>query len=214
MPQRKDGAALQRAYSVFEVKAADEEARTITGVATTPTPDRYGDIVVPTGATFTLPLPALWQHNSGQPVGQVTTANVTDDGIDAVITMEAPDADMPASMADELERAWQFVKRGLVRGLSIGFRTLPGGYVINPEDYTFEFREWEWLELSLVTIPANAESTIQNVRMFGQVPATDGEIERGCSLVEVTDPVPGVIRLDADSRRRASLRNVTWRARR
>lgn len=43
---------LDRAYSLLEVKAIDEEKRILTGIATTPTPDRIGDIVVPEGAEF------------------------------------------------------------------------------------------------------------------------------------------------------------------
>ena len=37
--------------------------RMITGVATTPTPDRVGDIIEPLGVRFNNPLPLLWQHD-------------------------------------------------------------------------------------------------------------------------------------------------------
>lgn len=157
-----EGGTILSIDRAFQIKAMDDAERVIEGVATTPTPDRYGDVVLSEGAKFTLPLPALWQHDSGQPVGQVTKAKVTEDSITATIELLKPDADMPPSLVESLNYAWQLTKRGLVRGLSIGFRPLD--YVIVPDEYTFEFREWEWLELSLVTIPANTDATIQTVR--------------------------------------------------
>jgi hypothetical protein len=42
---------MKRAYSIIEVKAVSEEERTIEGIATTPTPDRVGDVVEPEGAS-------------------------------------------------------------------------------------------------------------------------------------------------------------------
>ena len=47
---------VHRAYSVLTVRAANDDERIIEGVATTPTPDSYDDIVEPKGAEFSLPL--------------------------------------------------------------------------------------------------------------------------------------------------------------
>ena len=38
---------MDRAYSLLEIKGVDEDARVITGVASTPITDRVGDIVEP-----------------------------------------------------------------------------------------------------------------------------------------------------------------------
>src|SRR6516164_2635301 len=65
---------MYRAYARLQIKAIREDARIITGLATTPTPDRTGDVVEPTGALFELPLPLLWQHDAKQPIGSVTKA--------------------------------------------------------------------------------------------------------------------------------------------
>jgi len=73
---------LNRAYSLLEIKQVNDDAREITGMATTPTPDRIEDIVEPAGAQFKLPIPLLWQHDSHQPIGQVTAAKVTKVGIE------------------------------------------------------------------------------------------------------------------------------------
>ncbi len=46
----------RRAYSLLEIKAVNEDERTITGIASTPATDRDGDVVEPKGAVFKLPL--------------------------------------------------------------------------------------------------------------------------------------------------------------
>ena len=68
---------MNRAYSLLTLKGVDDETRTITGMASTPSPDRLNDVVEPKGAQFKLPIPFLWQHDSGQPIGHVTHAKVS-----------------------------------------------------------------------------------------------------------------------------------------
>jgi HK97 family phage prohead protease len=151
---------LKRAYSLFEVKSFDDDKREIEGIATTPTPDRMGDIVEPKGAEFKLPLPLLWQHNSAQPIGSVTHAKVTNDGI--TIKARLAKIDEPGTLKDRLDEAWQSLKHGLVRGLSIGFAPLESAQI--KDTFSFRFTSWEWLELSAVTIPANSEASISIVK--------------------------------------------------
>lgn len=119
-----DPKTINRVYSTMVVKAVDEDKREITGIASTPGTDRMGDIVEPGGAEFTLPVPFLWQHDHLQPVGQVIAANVTPKGIEVRVRLVKPTPDMPSQMLARLEEAWQSIKTGLVRGLSIGFSYL------------------------------------------------------------------------------------------
>lgn len=146
-----------RAYSLLEVKEMDEDTGRITGLATTPTPDRMGDVVMPEGAVFELPIPLLWQHDPRQPIGKVIEAKITKKGIEIV-------AEIARGVSDEIDRAWKLIKAGLVRGLSIGFRGLDTEQI--PNSWGVIFEKWEWLELSAVTIPANAEATIQTVKKY------------------------------------------------
>jgi HK97 family phage major capsid protein/HK97 family phage prohead protease len=150
----------QRAYSLLMIKAVDDEARTITGIATTPAPDRYQDVVEPKGAQFKLPIPFLWQHNSAQPIGHVVKAKVTATGIE--VTVQLAKVDEPGTLRDRLEEAWQSIKAGLVQGLSIGFSPIEYNYIEGTGGV--RFLKWDWLELSAVTIPANAECSIQTVK--------------------------------------------------
>lgn len=150
------GDLQRRAHSFLEFKDFDEDTREIRGIASTPTPDRYQDIVEPKGADYKLPLPLLWQHDSRAPVGTVTKAKATNAGIEVVMRLAR--TDNPGTLKDRLDEAWESVKLKLVSGLSIGFTAKE--YTFIPDTGGMHFLKWDWLELSLVTIPANAEAAI------------------------------------------------------
>lgn len=150
---------MNRAYSVLTVKAVDDEQRIITGVATTPTPDRMGDIIEPLGVRFKNPLPLLHQHRSSEPVGTVKFDKPTKDGITFVATL--PKIEEPGPLKDRVDTAWGEVKAGLVRAVSVGFRDIEYSRM---ENGGLRFIESEVLELSLVTIPANADAVISTIR--------------------------------------------------
>lgn len=151
---------MNRAYSLLTVKSIDEDKRIVTGIATTPTPDRMGDVVEPEGAEFKLPLPLLWQHDSSKPIGHVTAAKVSPEGIS--ITAQIESINEPGTLKDRLDEAWQSIKKGLVRGLSIGFKELESARIA--DTYSYRYMKWLWLELSTVTIAANGEASIQTVK--------------------------------------------------
>jgi HK97 family phage prohead protease len=150
---------MNRAYSLLHVKAVDEDARVISGIATTPEPDRIGDIIEPLGVKFKNPMPLLSHHRSDQPIGTVKFHKPTESGI----TFEAKLAkiDEPGPLKERVDTAWLEVKHGLVRGASIGFRPIERSFI---EGGGIRFMETEVLELSLVTIAANAEATIQSIK--------------------------------------------------
>lgn len=152
---------MHRGYSLLETKSIDEEKREIVGIASTPTPDRVGDVVEPKGAQFQLPVPLLWQHDHSQPIGHVTSAKVTPKGIE--VTAKFTKVDEPGVLKDRLDLAWQSVKAGLVRGLSIGFKSLEHSR-LDDGSGGVRFLKWLWLELSAVTIPANGECSIATVK--------------------------------------------------
>lgn len=161
---------MNRAYSLFTIKAVDEDARVLEGIATTPQTDRLGDVVEPKGAAFSLPIPFLWQHKHDSPIGHVTQAKVTDDGI--LVRVEIAKDDEPGPLKDLLDKAWRSIRKGLVRGLSIGFNPIDEEPIKG--SFGFRFTKWDWLELSAVTIPANAGATIQTVKSFDSAPAAPG----------------------------------------
>lgn len=152
---------MQRAYSVLTAKAFDEddEKAVISGIASTPTPDRYRDIVEPMGAMFTTPMPLLWQHRSGEPVGHMTFAKPNKDGIP--FEAELPKIRELGRLKDRIDEAIQSIKYKLVAAVSIGFSPVEYSYM---DDGGIHFTQWEWLELSLVTIPANSEAVLNAVK--------------------------------------------------
>lgn len=171
---------MNRAYSVLNVKAVDADTRTITGWATTPGVDRVGDIVEPLGVQYKNPLPLLWQHDHQQPVGLVEFGKPTAEGVP--FTAKFADVTEPVGLFNRIEEAWQSVKAGLVRAVSIGFRNL-GSEPIKGSWGT-RYLKTEVYELSLVTIPANAAATITSIKSFDVgAPAATGK--KGIPVVRV-----------------------------
>lgn len=157
---------MTKAYSVLKVKAITEDGdtRTITGIASTPKQDRDNDVMDMAGAKFALPIPLLWQHNHNEPIGEVTNATVTDDGIEIVATIVKIEED--GNLKNRTDEAWQSIKSGLVKCLSIGFRLLEYNYM--EDSYGYHIKEWEWYELSAVTVPANPDAVITSAKSIKQ----------------------------------------------
>jgi HK97 family phage major capsid protein/HK97 family phage prohead protease len=188
----------QRAYSLLTIKAIDADRRVITGIATTPRPDRDGDIVEPMGATFTNPVPLLYHHEFRAPVGTVTLTAHPDR-----ISFEAhlPDIQTEGPLKARLDDAWASVKAGLIRGVSIGYRALKDGVKLLRTG-GLHFTAYEIVELSLVSVPANAEATIHTIKSYDRLaPAALGAIETSASItsavadarvVRVTTRVPSM----------------------
>ena len=179
---------LDRAYAVLHVKAIDLEQRTIAGIASTPEPDRMGDIVEPLGISFKNPLPLLLYHDAKKPVGRVTFNAPTADGL--AFPASLPIVDEPGTLRDRVDEAWQSIKAGLLAGVSIGFRP-----TVSPEFNKatggFRITKSEILELSLVTIPANAGASISSIKSLDLAASgRDSSRDRG--------PLP-IVRVDKDA---------------
>jgi len=155
----------KRAYSTLQIKAVDDELREIVGIASTPGTDRMGDVVEPSGAEFTLPIPLLWQHRHDAPIGQVVSAKIVKDGIEIRAKLVSPTEGMPSQLVARLDEAWHSIKTQLVRGLSIGFNAIEYSFMDNGG---IHFTRWDWHELSAVTIPANASASITAVKSLDQ----------------------------------------------
>jgi len=160
-----------RAYSRLEIKAVDEGRRVITGTATTPSVDRVGDIIDPLGVEFDNPLPFLWMHDHGMPVGEVRFDKPTKAGINFAAEFVHPDTVESVTLKDRLQLAWDSVKTGLVRAVSVGFRPLEWAFI---DGGGIRYDKSEVYELSGVVVPANAEALIAGVKsLYG---ATDIDI--------------------------------------
>ncbi len=177
---------MSKAYSTLKVKAVtdDGETRTITGIASTPKQDRDNDILDMVGAKFALPIPLLWQHNHNQPIGEVTDATVTDEGIEITATIVKITEE--GTLKNRTDEAWQSIKSGLVKCLSIGFRPLEYNYL--EDSWGLHIKEWEWYELSAVTVPANPDAVITSVKNIKQA-FSDAQNATSMPSKVKTDPV-------------------------
>jgi HK97 family phage major capsid protein len=165
---------MNRAYSFLEIKAVGEEERTISGWATTPDVDRVEDVIEPLGVTFKNPLPLLWQHEHDKPIGLVQFGTPTAKGVPFTATL--PKIEEEGKLRDRIEEAWQSIKAGLVRAVSIGFRSLEDERIAG--SWGTRYIRTEVFELSAVTIPANASATITSIKSFDVgLPAASGKKE-------------------------------------
>lgn len=146
-----NGIQLQTCLRLKKLDRRDGD-RWLIGTATTPSVDRMNDIVEPLGAQYTLPLVLLHQHDHARPVGTVTDASVSRERITVKMRLAEN-----VLAADEVLR---LLESGVPLALSIGFRALEAEPL---PDGGQRYTRWEWLELSIVSVPANQDATLTPV---------------------------------------------------
>lgn len=163
---------MNKSFGNFQIKETNDEKRTFKGVASTPNPDRAKDIMVPDGASYTLPIPLLFHHDMRSPIGQVISAKVTDKGIE--VEIQIPEIKEEGTLKTRIDEAYYSLKYGLVKGLSVGFlgdwataECLKTGGI--------KFNQWDWYELSLVTIPCNKEAETDLTKAYEEHKAALGK---------------------------------------
>lgn len=157
-----------RAYSTICVKELDDQQREFTGLATSPVPDRIDDVIEPLGCRFKNPLVLLRAHDHTMPIGEVHFDRPTKAGIG--FRARIPKITEPGLLKDRLDMAWGEIRHGLIKAVSIGFRSLeserlPSGGL--------RFTKTEIYELSTVAVPAQELATIDAVKSI------DAAIRRG-----------------------------------
>jgi HK97 family phage major capsid protein len=167
---------LHQTFGILHVKAVDTTERVFvfSGMATTPTLDRQGEIIEPLGVRFRNPIPLLLHHDKTKPVGSVTLGPVRADGVPFTATI--PIVDEPGIVRDRTNEAIHSVKAGLYTAVSIGWRPLgPLAAAIQHVKDGIKFLKSEILELSLVTMPANADATIDGALLAIKAFAASGD---------------------------------------
>ena len=159
----------RKAFAPFQVKANDDDARTITGLASTWDLDLGGDVIHRGAFKKTLSdwkgskrlIPLIDQHgyhSVRQVVGKLVDAKETAEGLEATFeVIDGPDG-------DEIYRR---VKGGYIDGLSIGYRAVK---TEEPNDDERRRGVWRHLkevkleEVSVVIWPMNPEARIDSVK--------------------------------------------------
>ena len=131
-------------------KFVDGGLRMVRGFASTGDVDRQSDIVVPSGMKAQLPVPLLWQHDQKQPIGTVRSAEIRPEGIWIEASI--------VSGVQRADEAWALIDARAVDSFSIGFRGLKSEPIAGGG---MRFTSWELYEVSIVSVPANANAKIR-----------------------------------------------------
>jgi HK97 family phage prohead protease len=143
---------------------------TIEGYANTVDKDRVGDVVLPTAFEKSLPVyldnpVMLFQHDWDKVIGRVTEAKVTDKGL--WVKGEV-------SNAKDVEDVRTKIAEGSLKTFSIGYNEVDAVY---DESRKINIvKELELLEISVVTIPANAAAKFSVV---GEQKTETEEVSKG-----------------------------------
>lgn len=127
----------------------NESERSIISYITTSSPDRYNDVVQPSGGdlkSYNKNPVVLFNHSADKIIGKNLWAKVTDTGIVAKTEF----AKTP--LGDDIMSLY---RDGFLSAFSIGFIPKKYAYMDNGG---MDITEWELLEYSAVTIPANPEA--------------------------------------------------------
>lgn len=139
-----------RHVTYLQVKAVERDGeRWIVGFATTPKVDSFGDVVVPEGAVYSLPIPLLFAHKHDEPIGSVVEAFVTKSGIRIRAKLTAG--------VVRAEEVWRLIQDGALTAVSVGFGVIQSSPL--PKG-GLRFDKWDWRELSVVSVPANSDARI------------------------------------------------------
>jgi uncharacterized protein len=117
--------------------------------------DLGGDKIMPGAFARTLAagktIPLLWQHNASDPIG---TAKLLDTAqglqVEGQLLLSDPTA----------QKAYSFLKAGIIKGLSIGYETVKSAFVDDVRELT-ELKLWE---LSVVTFPMNEAAMVSGIK--------------------------------------------------
>lgn len=180
-----------RAAQTEEPLAATGRARRY--VASDESVDRMGDIILVSGWSFDAfkkNAQALWQHNAEEPIGTVSDFEKgTHKGKAALL--ETIDF-YEEGLSPKADLLWKLVDAKKIKAVSVGFipRKAKAAWTMDEEErkalglgqYGVLYQKQEQLELSLVTIPANANAlearAVEDLRATLAKWAADGFVDR------------------------------------
>jgi HK97 family phage prohead protease len=112
-------------------------------------------VVEQLGLTFQKETPLLLNHKIDQPVGTVQFGTPT--AKDLPFRAQIPKVDEEGEVKRRTDEAWHSVKSGLIKGVSIRFRSTEYTY---KDDGGMHYKKADIFELSLTAIPCNPEALI------------------------------------------------------
>jgi hypothetical protein len=177
----------------LQIKRAPAEGGTFTGLASTWTRDRGGDMFAPGAFTATLAawaargtnIPLLLNHDQDTAIGSITSATETAEGL-LVTAQLAIDTDAGAE-------AYALLKAGAL-SMSVGFTILPDNELFSG-DGTRVITQADLYEISLVALAMNPDAIVHSVKRY----ASRAELEAAARS-----------KLDLSARQAKKLAAVAW----
>ena len=149
-------------FNVVEKAAGESDSITIKGYANTVSKDRSGDIIVKEaweqgGLDNYLKNPVILAfHDHSRPIGSAVNYNVTDKGLEIV-----------AEISKAAGEVYNLIKDGVLKTFSVGFSIKDADY--DRDEDTFFIKDLELFEVSVVSIPANQDSTFSLAKSFTDI---------------------------------------------
>lgn len=155
---------MENKFKTFESELIkiDRNEKTITHYITSDTIDRDGDIVIPSGGDFSNYLKnpiVLFMHNQYYPIGKNLWLKIEKSGDNEYLLAKTKISDK----TDLAQDIFNLYEEKILNAWSIGFK--PNWEKAEQIDRGWKFNEWELLEYSAVSIPANPDALTTAIKM-------------------------------------------------
>ena len=174
-------------FGICKASDIDEEERTVTAVISTSAIDRDMEVLKASGAKLDafLQNPVVpWSHNTYEPpVGKAMWIKRGTKRITAKVKF---------ATTERANEVWELFKGGFLKAFSVGFRPQKG-HVPTPDEIKknpdlaearFIYDEWELLEFSPVTVPANPEALALAIKSKSLVVSDDLQKEMHVEVID------------------------------
>lgn len=162
-----------RKFFTGEIIKANEEDRTITGVASHQSPDRDGDVIIQEGwdlKNFKKNAVMPWGHNyQGLPVAKITKAWVEGKKLLFKATFAGEEQSHPFA-----ETVFRLFKDGFLKAFSVGF--IPKELEPNEKTGGYMIKEAELLEISAVLVPCHPSAIVSTAKSFAKNDKDEDEL--------------------------------------
>jgi HK97 family phage prohead protease len=142
--------------------------------ASTPTPDRAGDVMVPKGCDakgYAANPIILADHDPRQPIGRAKLT-IGDDAVDALIDFA------PEGVSAKADEYCGLAKAGILNAGSIGFQPVESEPI---KGGGLRYTKWELMEISIVAVPCNPEALVVGRSLENATPKADATWKVGAS---------------------------------
>jgi len=161
---------IQRKQVAFKVTSTGEDGKFSGYASVFNNLDSYKEIVAPGAFAESLarlkasgdPLPVLWQHRSGEPIGGSAAGEMSEDEHGLKV-----DGFLLVNEIPRAKEAHALLKRRVVRGLSIGYYVEDSSY--NEKERITTLKKLDLVEYSVVTFPANVLATVDAVKSLDSI---------------------------------------------